>query len=144
MNSENCPKCGDKLSILQSSNRQICPSCKWTNQTKNKTEVEENKFSSNSLVNQSTITKVSNLSNGIFSDHSNKLTGRVFFLLGLVVMFFGLGYETTICNDSSEFSSACLSRTHNIGLLNTRSNIVNIGGFLCVSGCILIATFKDD
>lgn len=144
MKSENCPKCGDKLSILQSSNRQICPSCKWTNQTKNKTEVEENKINNDSFGNQVAIAKVSSISNGIFSDRSNKLTGRVFFLLGLVVMFFGLSYDTTVCNDSSEFSSVCLSRTHNIGLLNTRSNIVNIGGFLCVSGCILIAKFKDD
>jgi hypothetical protein len=143
MNSEACPKCGEKLNILQSSGRQICPSCKWNNQSGNSNfEVEEKKNSSYGLIEQNAITEKLNFVDGLFSDHSNKLTGKIFFLLGLVVMLFGLGYDTTVCNGTSEFSSSCLSRTHNIGLLNTRSNIVNIGGFICVSGCILLTKSK--
>ncbi len=144
MNSETCPKCGSKLNTLQSSGRQICPSCKWANQTNNNTGVEETKNSNNELLEQKPIAKKQNFVNGLFSDRSNNLTGRGFFLLGLVVMFFGVGYDTTVCNDSSEFSSVCLSRAHNIGLLNTRSNIVSIGGFICVSGCILFTKSKKD
>ncbi len=146
MNLENCPKCEDKLNTLQPSGRLICPSCKWV-QSKSVNQIKSNSVpeQKNEVIEKETEKKISFSSNQeinkdhkfikiFFRDESINTTGRILFIIGFLTMLLGLGYDTTTCDYSYGIETGC---THNIGLLNNRSNIVNFGGFLCVSGCVL-------
>lgn len=154
MTTENCPKCGDKLNALQSSGRKVCPSCKWISQSQTtneinsvsepKNEKSEQKIESNSSVaSTQVIDKDRKFIKIFFRNETINTTGRILFVIGLVMMLLGLGYDTTVCSDRGEYIDYCFDRTHNIGKLNTRSNIVNVGGFICVAGCVLFGKLQD-
>lgn len=153
---ETCPKCEKKLSNLQTSGRLICPSCKWvqpksTNQIqsdsvlKHKTESfkekieEEIKEKEISFPNQKNNSD-SNFFKIFFRDESTQKTGKILSIIGFIIMVIGLTYDTTTCDNSFGIKTSC---THNIGLLNNRSNLVNFGGFICLSGCILFNKSRD-
>ncbi|VEP15987.1 hypothetical protein H1P_3940005 [Hyella patelloides LEGE 07179] len=150
---ENCPKCGDKLNFLQSSGRLICSSCKWINQDQTKKETENNSVikqkdeekhsNNNSFSSVRVIDKDQKFIKIFFRNKSVNTTGKILFVVGFVTMLLGLGYDTTVCSDRAEYIDYCFDRTHNIGKLNTRSNIVNVGGFLCVAGCVLFSKLQD-
>jgi ribosomal protein L37E len=57
--------------------------------------------------------------------------GAVFVVVGAIAMFYGLGMDASTCQLSG------LDCVNNIGRLNSRSNVVNIGGFLMVAGAVL-------
>lgn len=117
----------------------MCPSCRWTSKPKIDEVEPEEEIPPVSL---ETLFQPKFRIEGLFSDNSQRQAGKIFFLLGILALFGGLSYKTSVCSDRSEFSSRCLSEIHNLGLLNDRSNIVNIGGFLLISGSILVSRHK--
>ena len=62
--------------------------------------------------------------------------GWTFLVIGIFVTLTGYATETTVC-DNQYFKSVC---THNIGLLNDKTNQINTGGFITLAGVILLAT----
>ena len=62
--------------------------------------------------------------------------GILLFIIGIITMLGGLGMDTTVCSSNGKYSifESC---THNIGKLNSRSNVVNTGGFIAVCGAVL-------
>ena len=153
---ETCPKCGTKLSNLQTSGRLICPSCKWvepksTNKTqsnsvlKNKTEFSKDKIEEEikkeEVSNQNPKDNYdTNFFKIFFRDESTQKTGKILSIIGFIIMLIGLRYDTTTCDNDFGIRTSC---THNIGLLNNRSNLVNFGGFIFLSGCILFSKPQD-
>ena len=147
MDIQNCPKCDTLLNTLSPSGRSFCPSCKWMEPSEPKetpqknnivndntaVEIVENKFS---LLSEKAKANNPEFINNLFDSIQIGITSKLLSLSGLVIMLYGgMFFDTTNCSNSE--SSYFKSCTHNIGLLNTRSNIVSIGGFLCVSGCVL-------
>lgn len=160
MDIQNCPKCNTQLNSLSSSGRSFCPSCKWMERSEVKETPEKKNIVNDgrmtkdiekkSLLSQEAKAKNSELvnkllmsSNNLFEDKQIAMTSKLISLSGLVIMLYGgMFFDTTNCSSSgSSYFESC---THNIGLLNTRSNIVNIGGFLCVSGCVLFGKSRRD
>ncbi|HLP87677.1 MAG TPA: hypothetical protein VK184_03590 [Nostocaceae cyanobacterium] len=73
-------------------------------------------------------------SKNLFTTKNLNTAGKVFFVVGLLMMigtFFG--YNTVVCRDGCNY---------NIGLLNEKSNLINIGGFLFLGGCVLVIQNK--
>ena len=153
MNYDSCPKCDGSLGILQSTGRQVCSSCKWiepVKKTSNQEDInsqsnvdsweseakkEQENYSSEQIVNNNQKESI------IQSEQKDSNSGaKTLFIIGILVTLYGLNYDTTTCDYDYGFKSGC---THNIGLLNDRSNIVNIGGFLGVCGCILSTKSKN-
>lgn len=144
-----CSKCeGEGLTILQSSGRQLCRLCGWSstkhiNEAKDpgdsnsKTEpsIHSELFSpsSNTSINETEDTKT-NSPLKYLTTFSNNGTGITLFTIGIIIMIGGLGMDTTVCSKEGYLFESC---THNIGKLNTRSNIVNAGGFIAVCGAVL-------
>ncbi|MDJ0902217.1 MAG: hypothetical protein QNJ55_25785 [Xenococcus sp. MO_188.B8] len=137
MNYEFCPKCDGSLNILQSSGRQICSSCKWTEPIeKTTTKLKKKYFQIDVEENQPNTEEISNddQQKSILEIKQNSGSGGavVLFVIGFIMMLSGLFYDTTTC--SSSYGTGC---THNIGLIHESSNILNFGGFLCICGCVL-------
>lgn len=143
MNLEICPKCESLLNTLSSSGRQICSSCKWTEPVeKTTTELKKNYFQvdkDGERQSKEEIPKPNNSQKESVTkteQKSNNAGAIILFVLGVIVTFSGLNYDTTSCDYNYGIKSGCV---HNTGLLNDRSNIVNVGGFLCVCGCVLFS-----
>ncbi|MEA5605243.1 MAG: hypothetical protein V7K68_22100 [Nostoc sp.] len=148
-NIENCPECQKVIVSLQSG-KLVCRSCGWTN-IKNKAPVsnitnqnQKKEQLPPNLIPQLKTEETNNSqpkSSSLFSNQSLASAGKFFFSVGLLIMIGGFfKFDTTVC-DSSEYSylSKC---THNLGLLNDKSNFINIGGFLFLGGCVLIISNK--
>jgi ribosomal protein L37AE/L43A len=144
-NLENCPECQKEIVSLQSG-KSVCRSCGWTN-IKNKPAVtnitnqsQQNEQLTKKIIPQLNPEETNNSQpkpGGLFSNQSLAPAGKLFFSVGLLIMIGGFfKFDTTVC-DSSEYSylSKC---TDNLGLLNEKSNFINIGGFLFLGGCVLI------
>ena len=154
MDIQNCPKCDTKLNTLSPNGRSFCPSCKWMERSEAKKTLEKNNIVKDNVIVQDTPRKFSLLSekakannheiiNNLFDNIQIGITSKLLSLSGLIIMLYGgMFFDTTNCSSSgSSYFESC---THNLGLLNTRSNIVNIGGFLCVSGCVLFGKSRRD
>lgn len=130
---QTCPQCQQKV-ISLNSGKLICRACGWSDK---KTEISPQtklpSFSKNQF-------KISSISKIFFNSHNN-LVGKFFFYLGLIMIISSSFYDTAVC-ERSEYSFS-LSCTHNIGLLNEKSNLINIGGFLFIGGCILMTNIQD-
>ena len=155
MDIQNCPKCDTKLNTLSPNGRSFCPSCKWMERSEGKETLKKNNIVKDNVNVQDTPRKYSLLSekakannpeiiNNLFDSIQMDIdiASKLLSLSGLVIMLYGgMAFDTTNCSSTSSYFESC---THNIGLLNTRSNIVNIGGFLCVSGCVLFGKSRRD
>jgi hypothetical protein len=156
INLQTCPKCEKELARLNSGTL-ICRSCGWTSKKKKPTVNQSQSAASNQettesstpsssippLTNNQPLPQKPNLPvnlKGLFGQKSLHSAGKLFFFLGLIVMFAGSQYDTTVCERDSFFPINC---SHNIGLLNHKSNLINIGGFLFVGGCFLLTNTKE-
>ncbi|WP_107807063.1 hypothetical protein [Nodularia spumigena] len=147
----NCPQCQKEIVSLNSG-KLICRSCGWTSTksnpvvSKSTNQSQENEQQPKKLIAQVNTEETNNSelkpkNNGLYSNQSLTSAGKLFFSVGLLIMIGGfIKFETTVCESSEySFSSRC---THNIGLLNDKSNFINIGGFLFLGGCVLIIAKK--
>ncbi len=139
-NLENCPKCQGSI-ITLNTGKLVCRSCGWT--SSNKTEI--NDYSRGENINETDLTNIKSVvytlykNNTLFSSSSLAGGGKLLFFLGLLTMIITFfAYETAIC-DKGSYSKDC---TYNIGLLNEKSNLINLGGFIFLGGCILIVNNK--
>ncbi|MGL5804587.1 MAG: hypothetical protein ACRC11_03970 [Xenococcaceae cyanobacterium] len=147
---ETCPKCEKKLHPpLKSTGRQVCSSCGWSDKTISSEQLNNsNEEKTNDIVLarldpilkylQDKLDKIDKseqinytkrgFSNWIFNN-CNKI-----FIIGIIIMLLGLFMDTTVCGEEGLYKGC----THNLGKLNERSNVVNLGGFIAVCGSIFM------
>lgn len=111
--SQFCPNCQGKLMILKSGQTV----CRYCGERGDKNDTGEESKNQN------------------YEEIINKLfPPSIMVVIGECIMLFTLFfYDTTVCYNNN----GSISCTHDIGLLNNKSNLITIGGFLFLGGCVL-------